>query len=81
MKTCLYRFLGECKDCKPDYSSLHHPNNFDCPKHHEISFLEFNVVKVSLMEKVYIEIGEIFGKDGKLSKKILEQKVKELEKV
>jgi hypothetical protein len=82
VKTCLNRLIGGCKNiCQSDYDISHHPNNYDCKDYHEIPILEFTVVKVSLWEKVYMEIGKIFGKDGELSKKILEQKAKELERV
>ena len=51
MKTCLYRFLKECKDCKSDYNLSHHPNNYDCPFHHEINILTFTVIKNPNLEK------------------------------
>ena len=85
-KTCLNRFIKTCEVivkggvCQRDYNPNHRPNNYDCPNYHQIPFLEFTVVKVSLMEEAYIKIGEIIGKDGGLRSKILEKRVKELEK-
>lgn len=55
MKTCLYRTLGECIGCKEDYNPYNHPNNYDCPKYHEINMLEFNVMeRESLMYKIHL---------------------------
>ena len=85
MEDCLNRLIGRCEiilnggECKRDYEN-HYANNCDCPNYQKAHFLEFTVVKVSLMERMYMNIGKIFGKDGELSKKILEQKAKELEK-
>jgi len=42
MKTCLKRFLGECKRCRVDYDPNHHPNNLDCPWYEEIELLVIN---------------------------------------
>ncbi len=86
MKTCLNRLIGRCKNkCLRDYDTNHHPNNYDCSKYHEITMLEFTVVKVNLAERVYIKINEIIGKisgrDGELSRKILEEKARETEKI
>ena len=53
MKTCLYRFLGNCKNCKEDYDPRHKPNNYDCPRYHEIQILTFEVKK-SLEKKVEV---------------------------
>ncbi len=86
MKTCLNRLIGICEiinnggECKQDYDTSHHPNNYDCVNYQEANVLEFHVVKVSLFERMYMKIGRIFGKDGEVNKKALEQKAKELEK-
>jgi hypothetical protein len=86
-KTCLNRLIGICENatngqgCRIDYDTTHHPNNYDCPKYHEVTLLERTTVKVTLMEKVYMKIGELFGKDGKSSSRILEKRAKELERV
>lgn len=45
-KTCLHRFLGECKNCKEDYepkSKMHPVNNYDCPKYYEIHILSHDI--------------------------------------
>lgn len=87
MEDCLNRLIKTCEVirgggvCERDYDPSHHPNNYDCPNYHEIPLLEFTAVRVSLMEKIYMKIGEIFGKDGELSKKIFEQKARELERL
>ena len=43
MKTCLNRFLGNCKECIRDYDPKHHPNNLDCPRYYEISIVIYKV--------------------------------------
>jgi len=82
LKTCLNRLIKTCENrCQRDYDNFHHPNNYDCRDYQEVNVLEFTVVKVNLFERMYMGIGKIFGKDGELSKKILGQKAKELEKI
>ena len=45
-KTCLNRLIGRCEDtnrggeCKKDYDTAHHPNNYDCPNYHEATIIE-----------------------------------------
>lgn len=41
-KTCLHRFVGDCKDCKRDYGDKH-PNNRDCPNYKEIHVQYYEV--------------------------------------
>lgn len=55
MKTCLYRFLKECKNCSPDYNLSHHPNNYDCPRYHEINILEFVVEEKQKKPKNFLK--------------------------
>lgn len=37
---CLYRMIGVCRNCKPDYDPTHHPNNLDCPRYRPVGMLE-----------------------------------------
>ena len=50
-KTCLNRFLGQCKGCDRDYNIEHHPNNYDCPRHIPFSLLIFDVKEKDLKNK------------------------------
>jgi hypothetical protein len=48
-KTCLNRLIGRCKntngkeECKRDYDTTHHPNNYDCKDYQEVSMITFEV--------------------------------------
>jgi len=42
MENCLYRMIGVCPNCKPDYGD-HHPNNLDCPRYRKVGGFEINV--------------------------------------
>ena len=47
-KTCLHRFLGECKGCVRDYEprTINHPvNNCDCKNYYEIHFLTYEIAE------------------------------------
>jgi len=33
---CLYRWIGQCKNCEYDFNPDHHPNNYDCPRYKPI---------------------------------------------
>lgn len=33
---CLYRMIGQCKNCTYDFNPDHKPNNLDCPRYKPI---------------------------------------------
>ena len=59
MKTCLNRFLGNCKSCSRDYNPEHHPNNLDCSRYYEIEIATFETIE----DQQRIERGVIELKD------------------
>lgn len=42
---CLHRKVGDCRHCTADYDTTHHPNNFDCSKYSQVTFICFYVNK------------------------------------
>jgi hypothetical protein len=83
-KTCLHRFLGECKGCVEDYepiSPTHPCNNLSCKKYYEMHYITSNtiVVELSLTDKIYVGLGHIFGRNGDLKEGLLKKKIKEME--
>ena len=49
-KTCLYRFLGDCKNCVRNYDENKRPNNYDCEKYREIKIEVIEVEENYSME-------------------------------
>jgi len=45
-RTCLYRFIGQCKNCEIDYEE-HHPNNLDCPRYKEVPIFNVKPLRVT----------------------------------
>lgn len=50
-KTCLHRFLNNCKNCTEDYDPNHHPNNLDCQRYREILVCLFTIENSRKIEK------------------------------
>jgi hypothetical protein len=76
-KTCLHRFLGECKECKEDYEpiSANHPlNNYLCKHYYEINTITTDSVEFNLMDKMYLG----FESNGELKEELLKKKAEEL---
>jgi hypothetical protein len=70
-KTCLNRLIGRCeninrgRECKKDYDTAHHPNNYDCPNYHEANMLVFEVKNKN--SKKYSLQRELLKKDSSLN--------------
>lgn len=50
---CLYRMIGQCKNCLPDYDKTHHPNNYDCPRFHPIGLMNIKTLPDIIEEIEY----------------------------
>jgi len=51
---CLYRMIGQCKNCTPDYDRSHHPNNYDCPKFHALGVMNVRGLPELVEEEEYL---------------------------